>query len=237
MENKLTLLAIVATSVMAGAYAVNYINNQMLESQTQLLLQTTDALEAKITQLQKENTQLRQQLMANKNIPTTAPSTAISIQPASPVQSLQTNESTTPNPKDQLLDEQSLRTSENFSAWLAKAHEKTGSFNLHDEMQRRFDDENTDPIWAEKQEQEYLTLFNQNPELAGLALRDVRCRTQQCALTISISDIHHANNLPAKLSKILKEQQKYPMIVATPDEQQGITILYIEKDINTFEFN
>ncbi len=104
-------------------------------------------------------------------------------------------------------------------------------------MQRRFDAENIDPNWAEAQEQEYLTLFSQSPQLAGLALRETQCRTQQCALTISISDINQANELPGKLSEAFKEQNKFPMIVATPDEQLGITTLYIIKENKSFEFN
>lgn len=237
MAKKLTMLAIVTVSALAGAYAVNYINNQTLEIKAQLLQQKTDELNEKIAQLQKENTRLNLQLTAKQNFPASASSTTIPIHTPPAVQSLQTKQSNEPIPVEQLKDKQVLQASEKFSSWLKNAHKATGDFNLHEEMQRRFDAEDIDPNWAEVQEQKYLALFSQSPELAGLALRETRCRTQQCALTISISDINQANELPGKLSEVFKEQNKYPMIVATPDEQLGITTLYISREINSFEFN
>ena len=237
MTKKLTMLAVVTVSALAGAYTINYINNQALESSAQSFQQQTGLLNKKIAQLQKENAQLNLLLIDKKNTLSSASSTAIPIQPLPSAQSLQTKHSNEPTPVEQLQDKQVLQTSEKFSSWLANAHRETGSFNLHKEMQRQFAAEDIDPSWAEAQEQEYLTLFSQSPELAGLALRETRCRTQQCALTISISDINQANELLGKMSDTLKAQNKYPMIIATPDEQQGVTTLYIGKDTNSFEFN
>lgn len=108
---------------------------------------------------------------------------------------------------------------------------------MHEEMQRRFWAETVDPDWVEAQEQEYLELFSRNPELAGLALRETQCRTQQCTLTISISDINQANELLEKMTKTLQQKKQYPIILAAPDEKQGVTKLYIGKEANSFEFN
>lgn len=225
---KITLIAI--ASAVAGATAFNYYTGNSCHADIQQ--QNIALLDAEIAQLQKENNQLSIQLEQKNSVPSSPPS-PVAREP----QHQPAVDKTASSPEKPAADEQLLRTSENFSNWLANSHKETGSFNLHDEMQRRFAAESIDPDWAETQEQEYLTLFSQSPELAGLALRETQCRTQQCALTISISDISHANTLLEKMTKTLQHKNRHPLIIATPDEQQGITTLYIGKDETSFDFN
>jgi hypothetical protein len=237
MVQRLKILTIVAVSAFAGAYATDYINNLKFETNAQLLQQKTDSLNTKIAELQQENAQLALRLNNKKFTATTTAVASFKAQPPTSVQTQPTEQSNEPAPVNQLQDGQLLHASENFNSWLVTGHKERGSFNLHDEMQRRFDAESVDHDWAEAQEQEYLTLFSQSPELAGLALRETQCRTRQCALTISISDINQANELLEKMTKTLQQKKQYPLIIATPDEKQGITTLYIGKEANSFEFN
>lgn len=226
MPQALKLIVIALASAIAGAAALNqYAGNSC---QVDIQQQNTALLDEKIAQLQEENNQLHIQLK-QKNATPSSPLSQAEQQPAA--------NNNASSPEKTAADEQLLRPSENFSNWLANSHKEKGSFNLHEEMQRRFAAESIDPDWAETQEQEYLTLFSQNPELAGLALRETQCRTQQCALTISIGDIDHANALLEKMTKTLQEKNRHPLIVATPDEQQGITTLYIGRDDSSFDFN
>ncbi len=235
MAKKITMFAIGAASALAGAYIANYYNNQALEKNAQLVQQKTEKLNATIAQLKAENTQLSLQLIDQQKTPLAAPNTTIKVpSPTSAGRSENSKQSTS---LAQLKEKELLRTAEKFSNWLANSHKTTGSFDLHKEMQQRFDAENIDTNWAETQEQDYLTMFSQNPELAGIALRETQCRTRLCALTISIRDLDQANELMGKMSQTLKAQHKYPMIIATPDEQQGVTTLYIEREANSFEFN
>lgn len=225
---KITLIALV--SAITGAVALNQQVGNSCQVDIQLQ-QSIALLDAKIAQLQQENSQLNA-LVKQKNIP--SPSTNHIAELPQHQPAVDKNASLLEKPA---ADEQLLRTSEHFSSWLANAYKETGSFNLHDEMQRRFASESIDPLWAETQEKEYLALFSQSPELAGLALRETQCRTQQCALTISISDINQANALLEKMTKTLQQKSRHPLIVATPDEQKGITTLYIGKDETSFDFN
>jgi hypothetical protein len=136
-----------------------------------------------------------------------------------------------------LQTQQLMRTAERFNNWLTNAQQTTPDFNLNQEMQTQFDAEAIDSHWAETQEQEYLSLFSESTELSGLALRDAQCRTQQCAITIGITNIEQANQLVEQISKALLKRKKYPMIIAAPDEQQGTTKLYIGKYDSSFEIN
>lgn len=237
MAQRFKILTIVAVSALAGAYATDYINDLKFETNTHLLQQKTDSLNAKIAELQQENAQLISLLSDKKITATTTSATTFKTQPRPSVQTQPTEQSNSPAPVMQLQDGEILRTSENFSNWLAKSYKESGSFDLNKEMQRRFETEAVDPAWAATEEQEYLSLFSQNPELSGLALRETQCRTQQCALTISITDVNQANQLVEKMTKVLHQKNKYSMIIAAPDEQQGTTRLYIGKNANSFEFN
>ncbi len=237
MAQRLKILTIVAVSALAGAYATDYINDLRFETNTHLLQQKTDSLNAKIAELQQENAQLISLLSDKKITTTTTSGTAIKTQPRPSAQTQPTEQSNSPAPVMQLQDGEILRTSENFSNWLAKSYKESGNFDLNKEMQRRFETEAVDPAWAATEEQEYLSLFSQNPELSGLALRETQCRTQQCAITVSITDLNHANQLVEKMTLVLRQKNKYPMIIAAPDEQQGTTRLYIGKNENSFDFN
>lgn len=231
MPQVLKIAFIAIASAITGAAVVSHYNNNRCHVDIQPQ-QSAILLNEKIAQLQQENRQLNAQLKQQNVLPSPA-----LTQTTEKLQHQPTADHNSSSPEKLVADEQLLRTSENFSDWLANAHKENGSFNLHEEMQRRFDAETIDHDWAEAQEQEYLTLFSQSPEFAGLALRETQCRTRQCALTISISDIGQANALLEKMTKTLQQKKQYPMIIATPDEQRGITTLYIGKDATSFEFN
>lgn len=231
MQQALKMALIAIASAIAGAAILNHYTGNSCQADIPPQ-QDTALLDIKIAQLQQENRQLNAQLKQQNALPSPT-----LTQTTEKLQHQRTADQNSSSPAKPIADEQLLRTSENFSDWLANAHKENGSFNLHEEMQRRFDAETIDHDWAEAQEQEYLTLFSQSPELAGLALRETQCRTRQCALTISISDIGQANALLEKMTKTLQQKKQHPMIIATPDEQRGITTLYIGKDANSFEFN
>lgn len=233
MVQNLKIILIAAVSALASAYVVDHANDSKIRT-TQ---QNTENLATKIAELQQKNAQLTLLLNSKKFTQTiTSDTTATTQLPPS----FDTQPTEQPNGQvavKKLQDEQVLRKSENFGKWLASTNKESADFDLNKEMQRRFDAEAVDPDWAAAEEQEYLSLFSQNPELSGLALRETQCRTQQCVITISITDINQANELVEKMTLVLRQQKKYPMIIAAPDEQQGITRLYIGKNETSFDFN
>lgn len=234
MAQPLKIACIAIASAIAGAYTMHYIDS--IANQADALAQSQNAAQL-IEQLQQENTQLNALLEQKKIAATNVAGKATEISAPLPAQAKPDEKSATPASVTAVQDSQALHKSESFGKWLTSAYKETANFDLHKEMQRRFDAEAIDPEWAEAQERQYLTLFSQDPELAGLALRETQCRTQQCALTISISDINQANELLEKMTKTLQQSHHYPMIVAIPDEQQGVTTLYIGKEADSFEFN
>ena len=82
MTKKLTMLAVVTVSALAGAYTINYIKNQALESSAHSFQQQTGMLNKKIAQMKKRNANLNLLLIDKKNTLSSASSTAIPIQPA-----------------------------------------------------------------------------------------------------------------------------------------------------------
>lgn len=226
---KITLIAIV--SAIAGAALISQHNSNSCQADIQPQ-QSNVLLNTKIAQLQQENRQLSAQLK-HQNSTLSPPPSQIAHKP----QQQPATSSSQSSPEKPIADKQLLRKSESFSKWLANTHKESANFDLNKEMQRRFDTEAVDPDWAAEEEQEYLSLFSQNPELSGLALRETQCRTQQCAITVSITDLNQANLLVEKMTLVLRQKNKHPMIIAAPDEQQGTTRLYIGKDENSFDFN
>lgn len=226
---KMTLLAI--ASAIAGAAIVSQYNNNRCQVDIPPQ-QSAMLLNEKIAQLRQENKQLSAQVNQQNSRPSPPPN-----QIAEKVQHEQPANSSQSLSDKNKVDEQVLRKSESFSKWLEDTHKENGHFDLNKEMQRRFDTEAVDPDWAAAEEQEYLSLFSQNPELSGLALRETQCRTQQCAITVSITDLDQANQLAEKMALVLRQKNKYPMIIVATDEQQGITKLYIGKDETSFDFN
>ncbi|MDR7088493.1 hypothetical protein J2X05_000496 [Cellvibrio fibrivorans] len=226
---KMTLIAI--ASAIAGAALVNQYNNNycQVDIPSQQKATLTDE---KIAQLQQENMQLSAQLK-QQNSRTSAPTNPI----ADTARHQQRANSSQSLPENSKVDEYVLRKSERFSKWLEDTLKENGNVDLNKEMQRRFDAEAIDPVWAAAEEQEYFSLFSQNPELSGLALRETQCRTQQCVITVSVTDLDQANQLAEKMASVLRQKNKYPMIIAATDEQQGITKLYIGKDETSFDFN
>jgi hypothetical protein len=246
----LKFLSIIAASAAISGYVVHHNNQttaldfQHLQLEADKLYSEIEQLQQTNAQLQQNNAQLQQLLLSNKgadNATTTVATQQSSLAPRTEPQhlatQLPTEKSAGSTALAQLQDEKLLHQSENFGKWLSDTYKEKGTFNLHEEMQQRFDAEEVDPAWAEMQEQEYFALFDKNPELAGLALREAQCRSQQCAVTVSISDVNQANTLVEKMTATLKQNNKYPMIIAAPDEQRGVTTLYIGKDADSFEFN
>jgi hypothetical protein len=231
MPQVLKIAFIAIASAITGATVVNQYNNHRCHVDMQPQ-QSAILLNEQIAQLQQENKQLSAQLKQQSSRPSPSPSQIAEKtqhqQPANSNQSLS---------EKNRVDEKVLRKSESFSKWLEDTHKDHADFDLNKEMQRRFDAEAVDPNWAPAEEQEYFSLFSQNPELSGLALRETQCRTQQCAITVSITDLNQANQLAEKMALVLRQKNKYPMIIAAIDEQQGITKLYVGKDETSFDFN
>lgn len=137
----------------------------------------------------------------------------------------------------QLKNQYHQQKSLNFTQWLGRATEKDKNFSLRETMQNRFNSESIDQAWAEPQEQQYTSLFSQDQQLADYALTSTQCRTTQCELSFHITNLDQANQLVEALAKSLQAKGQYPLIIATPDQQQGITRLYIANDENSFEFD
>ena len=126
-----------------------------------------------------------------------------------------------------------------FRRWRS-AFENDKEVVIDQELARRFKREEIDFNWALEHEKKLLNLFFQNPNLNGLALKDVQCRTTQCRIMISISNIEQANASVNRLSEALKQNDEGlspAMIITALDQKEGLTTLYISRNKNSFNFN
>lgn len=80
-----------------------------------------------------------------------------------------------------------------------------------------------------------MRLFSEQQKLSGYALTATQCRSTQCELTISITNTDQANQLLVDIASALQEQNQYPFMVATPDQQQGNTKIYVTKATESFD--
>lgn len=121
MVQNLKIILIAAVSALASAYVVDHANDSKINS----IQQNTANLNTKITELKRENAQLNSLLNGKKDSKAITSTIDAKAPLPSAAQSQPTGQSHEPTPVKQLQDEQLLRTSENFSSWLAKAQKDT----------------------------------------------------------------------------------------------------------------
>lgn len=126
--------------------------------------------------------------------------------------------------------------SESFTNWLTKNQETKPWFDLGVEMRGRFDVEEKDHEWANREEGHIQTLFTQKEELAGIAVKSTSCKSTQCQITISVMDQDHANETAMAITKVLGAE-KFSQIIIDSQAQQGESTFYIARDEKGFEFN
>ncbi len=126
--------------------------------------------------------------------------------------------------------------SEKFTDWLIKNQKEKAWFDLGMEMRGRFEAEDRDYNWASAEEGSLLSLFAQEPALAGIALKSTTCKSTQCQITISVMDQDHANETAMTITKVLNSEN-FSQIVIDSQVQQGESILYVSRSEKGFEFN
>lgn len=124
---------------------------------------------------------------------------------------------------DSLEAEKQQRKANDVNNWIIDKQKSDKQFDVNKELSRRFEQESIDPIWAEKQENQYRQLFSSQDKLRNFALRDTRCRTTQCEVTFSISSPEQSFQLMQTISNELQGSE----ILAATDATQGISKLYI----------
>jgi len=124
----------------------------------------------------------------------------------------------------------------NYMKWITEQTKKSGNFNLQDEMQARFNVESVNPEWASTQEKKLTNLFIDKAELSGFALKETKCRTTQCQVSIGVGNLEQANLIVEKFSKLAAEN-KFMSVIAVPDIAAGNTTLYLSSAEQGFEFN
>lgn len=175
----------------------------------------------------------------NKEIPSNLLKSDALKHEAKMVQSL--NEVTTldtdSQPIDEVLKELIINEAEALYNWLNDSLLTSSDFDLNREMQIGFERESINVFWAEEQEAKMQNVFNVNSDFSGIALKEVSCRSTQCRLSIAITDMDQANTLVELVSKAVQDEQPYSTVIATPDEQAGVTKIYISNDRNSFAFH
>lgn len=178
-------------------------------------------LQQQIQVLQNEKRQLLQQikmLSAQPSLQHSSASNTIDQQLQDQLHALET--------------EKQLRKAEEFNKWIMNSQNASATFDLNDELLRRFEQENRNTEWAEQQENHYRQLFNDKEALHGFAFRDTQCRSTQCEVTVGISSAEQAQQLLQSMNSTL---QNVTILVAT-DEQRGTCKLYIGSNEKGFEF-
>lgn len=189
-------------------------------------LQLQQQLQQQIKQLHAENLQLKKQLQALAHPSPEQHATSSARTDNDLLSRLQTLEM-----------EKQQRKATDIINWVMQVHEVDSNFDLNNELLNRFEQENKDPAWAEQQESYYRQLFNEQSELQGIALRDTRCRSTQCEITIGISTIEQSNQLLQTISNSLTVDGQAVAIMIAADESRGISRLYISNNENSFEPN
>ena len=128
------------------------------------------------------------------------------------------------------------KRSEDFQQWLLGSYKNKTNFDLASEMQNRFEAEAVEPAWAQLQEQNIRNEFSNNQELAGAALKDIKCRSSQCQITINVADVEQANTWVNQTAKALNLSVTQKMIIATPNITKNMTALYIDIGSEGFNF-
>ncbi len=129
------------------------------------------------------------------------------------------------------------KRSEDFQQWFLGSYKNKANFDLASEMQNRFEAEAIEPAWAQLQEQNIRNEFNNNQELAGAALKDIKCRSSQCQITINVADLEQANSWVNQTAKALNLPATQKMIIATPNITKNMTALYIDIGSEGFNFH
>lgn len=194
--------------------------------------QTTAALQQTIAQLQLENNRLKD-LLDEHSSKKDLLANQINQAPTAPDE----NQKQLQKQLQQLEMEKQLRNANDFSSRIMDAQKNNPNFSLNHALAQGFNNEPRDPQWADEQENTYRNLFSATTELAGFALRDSQCKSSQCELTVSISNLEQSDQLLEKINNTLAANNKHAVIVIAPDAQAGISKLYISEDIKSFEFN
>lgn len=126
--------------------------------------------------------------------------------------------------------------SEKFTDWLTKNQKEKVWFDLGVEMRDRFDVEETDHEWANSEEGYIQSLFIQNEELSGIAVKSTVCKSTQCQITISVMGQDHANETAMTVTKVLGAE-KFSQLIIDSQVQQDETIFYVARNEKGFEFN
>ena len=140
-------------------------------------------------------------------------------------------------PIDDAAKELSNNKAEALYDWLSDSLIGSSESDLSTKMQTHFASEAVDVFWAEEQEARIQNIFNVNTDLSGIALKETSCRSTQCRLSIAITDMDQANNLVELVSSAIQDEKAYYTVIAIPDEQVGVTKIYISKDVNSVAFH
>ena len=129
------------------------------------------------------------------------------------------------------------RRAQEFNKWMVDELTKSPSFSVGDAMQKKFDAEPVEANWAQQQQNNWSDAFSKKPELAGIALIDTKCHSTTCQLSIGFTDIEQANKIAQQISQSVAAEGKYSSIIASPDQQKGITTLYISNEEEGLKLN
>lgn len=123
-----------------------------------------------------------------------------------------------------------------FTNWLTKNQNDKPWFDLGAEMSGRFAAEETDYSWAAAEEENLQTLFVQESDLAGIALKSTACKSTQCQITVSVMDQDHANETAMAISKVIGSH-KSTQIIIDSNVKKGEAIFYVSRNEKGFELN
>lgn len=90
-----------------------------------------------------------------------------------------------------------------------------------------FEGESIEYEWAMSQEQFYLDLFSSKPRLAEYALLDSRCKSNQCKVSVAVTDDVQAGGLLGELATSALEENTIVNIVVGASEQDGAAVFFV----------
>lgn len=223
-KNKLYIFLLIAFG--AGTL-VGYFSAQPLQNnhEAQPQLSQGDQIRALENQLSDANKKISALQLGARPSPTVA-----SPNPATPDAAATTANAqrTAENDKLSALEGQLITQKlKEKHQWLLDGYAKSRNFDPGETMQKKFDEEPVDFTWAEEQENNLISTFSSNPELAGFALLDTKCKSSLCQVSVSFTDAEQANKIATQVSQTISSLDKYTSVVASPNAQTKITTLYV----------
>ncbi|MGD8176290.1 hypothetical protein [Marinimicrobium sp. ARAG 43.8] len=128
------------------------------------------------------------------------------------------------------------RRSDLFTSWVLEETKNNFQFDIGHEVNERFSVEEIDYDWAYDAEGSLQSMFTQEQDLSGVAMKSTVCKSTACQIVIGVVDVDHASDSADLVIKTLSETG-FSHIVVDNQIDKGETTFYVSRSEKGFELN